>query len=76
VSKPKKKKNLSDSEEEEITPKKKKSKKSKEVLELDGFEIPPELREKSGRVRQPVKYNFGEDSDDDNWFDSHLINFL
>ena len=79
--KPKKKKTLSDSEEEDKPKKKKvffftlvlnrnnfiifQTKKSKDVLELDGFEIPPELREKSGRVRQPVKYNFGEDSSND-----------
>ncbi|XP_054168345.1 DNA topoisomerase 2-alpha-like [Oppia nitens] len=63
ASKSKKKKKTTDTEEsEEEKPKKKKSKKGVEMI--DGFEIPPELREKSGRVRQPVKYNFGDDSDD------------
>ncbi|CAG2112538.1 unnamed protein product, partial [Medioppia subpectinata] len=64
--KEKKKKSSSASESEEDKPKKKK--KTKEVEMIDGFEIPPELREKSGRVRQPVKYNFGDDdaTDTDN----------
>ncbi|KAF7488976.1 DNA topoisomerase 2-beta [Sarcoptes scabiei] len=69
-SKPKekrKKKRSSDSEEEMKTSKKKiKAKKEIETSFDDDFsEIPPEFRTKTGRIRQPVNYNYGGSSEDE-----------